>query len=169
VRGVAALQRSASRELQPTVATAICLLGSNCDLHRGFLARTLTFAEEQPGFQELLRSAASGLGALAVSGDIDAGRTLFDVGIPSMDPTRAPVALALAGFAVRKPLAVVPLIQERQDRDAAIELLREGFDMLEEDFAEEQFFVTLRKVYFAESKDSPRRAVIQAIITQLEF
>ncbi len=167
--GLAALQRSASRELQPTVATAICLLGSNCDLHRGFLARTLTFAEEQPGFQELLRSAASGLGALAVSGDTDAGRTLFEVGIPSMDPTRAPVALALAGFAVRKPLAVVPLIQERQDRDAAIELLREGFDMLEEDFAEEQFFVTLRKVYFAESKDSPRRAVIQAIITQLEF
>ena len=166
--GLAALQRSAPRELQPAVATAICLLGSNCDLHRGFLSRTLTFAEEQPGFQELLRGAASGLGALAVNGDTEAGRLLFEVGIPSMDPTRAPVALALAGFAVKRPMAIVPLLQERQAREPAIELLREGFDMLEEDFAEEQFFVTLRKAYFAE-KDAGKKAVMQSVITGLEF
>jgi hypothetical protein len=166
---LAGLQRTAPREAQPSVATAICLLGSNCDSHRGFLARTLTFTDRNPGFQELLRGAASGLGALAVAGDVEAGRTLFEVGIPSADPTRAPVALALAGFAVRRPGALLERLAERHDRNEALLLLREGFDMLEEDFAEEQFFIAVRKAYFAAPEDSPQRPMIQALINTLEF
>ena len=34
---LATLQRSASRETQPAIAAAICLLGINCDAHFGFL------------------------------------------------------------------------------------------------------------------------------------
>lgn len=165
---LASLQRTKLRELQPTVAAAICMIGSNCDLHLGFLARTLTFADKQPGFQELLRGAASGLGALAARGDREAGRSLFEIGIPSNDPTRAPIALALAGFAVANPLELVALLQERNDRSGALELLREGFDMLEEDLAEELFFVELRKAYFAE-KDEARKNVMQDVIVGLEF
>ena len=36
---LAALQRSAPRESQPTIAAAICLLGINCDAHRGVFGR----------------------------------------------------------------------------------------------------------------------------------
>jgi HEAT repeat protein len=165
---LAGLQRTASRELQPSLAAAICLIGSNCDLHRGFLARTLGFADRQPGFQELLRGAASGLGTLAARGDREAGRTLFEIGVPANDPTRAPVALALATFAVANPPELVVLLLERQDRDAALGLLREGFDMLEEDLAEELFFVELRQAYFAE-KDEARKSTIQDVIVGLEF
>jgi hypothetical protein len=166
---LAGLQRTAPREVQPTVAAAICLLGSNCDSHRGFLIRTLTFADRTAGFQQLLRAAAAGLGALAIQGDAEAGRALFEIGEPATDPTRAPVALALAGLAVRQPARLIPLLAGRQDRDRALQLLREGFDMLEEDFAEEQFFVALRKAYFAEPEGSAARPLIQAVINTLEF
>jgi HEAT repeat protein len=165
---LAGLQRTAPREAQPAVATAICLLGSNCDSHRGFLSRTLTFTDRNPGFQELLRGAAAGLGALAVQGDVEAGRTLFEIGIPSADPTRAPVALALAGFAVKRPAALLERLAERHDRQEALLLLREGFDMLEEDFSEEQFFVAVRKAYFA-APDESSKPMIQALINTLEF
>lgn len=166
---LAGLQRTAPREVQPTVAAAICLLGSSCDSHRDFLVRALTSADRTPGFQELLRAAAAALGALAVQGDVAAGRALVELGVPATDPARAPVALALAGFAVRRPAAIVPLLGERHDRDGALQLLREGFDMLEEDFAEEQFFVAMRKAYFAEPEGSATRPLIQAVINTLEF
>ena len=163
------LERTAPPDAQPTVVAAICLLGSDCESRRGSLVRALTPTDRNPGFREVLRAAAFGLRALAENGDVEAGRALFSTGVAAVDPTRAPIALALAGMAVRKPAAVVTLVQERQDRDQSIELLREGFDLLEDDFTEEQFFVALRKAYFAEADGSPKRAVIQAMINALEF
>ena len=98
---MAALQRSAPRNRQPSIASAICLLGVNCESHESFTIETLKFTDTNPGFQELLRNAAFGLGALGVSGRATAVEALFAVGIPSQDPTRAPVALALATVALR--------------------------------------------------------------------
>ncbi|MBU2137229.1 MAG: EAL domain-containing protein, partial [Alphaproteobacteria bacterium] len=49
-------------EFQPAVAAAICLMGTNCSAHIGYLEKTLTFADTYPGFQDLLRGAAAGLG-----------------------------------------------------------------------------------------------------------
>ena len=46
---LAALQRSAPRESQPTIAAAICLLGVNCDAHVPYLIETLRFAEKNLG------------------------------------------------------------------------------------------------------------------------
>ena len=48
---LAALQRTAPREIQPTIAAAICLLGINCDAHLPYLIETLKFANENPGFR----------------------------------------------------------------------------------------------------------------------
>ena len=53
--------------------------------------------------------------------------------------------------------------------DPALELLREAFDMLEEDFEEERFFVTVRRAYWAAAAGSPARKVADALIQQLEF
>ena len=58
---LADLQRTAPRNLQPSIAAAICLLGSNCGSHVGYLMETLKFAIANPGYQELLRAAAGGL------------------------------------------------------------------------------------------------------------
>ena len=166
---LAGLQRTAQPQAQPAVAAALCLLGTNCQSHREALVRTLTPTDRNPGFREVVRAAAFGLSALAVNGDVEAGRALFAMGVPAVDPTRAPVALALAGLAVKQPATMVALVGERQDRYPSMTLLREGFDLLEDDFSEEQFFVALRKAYFAEADGSPKRAVIQAMINALEF
>ena len=48
---LAALQRTAPREIQPPIAAAICLLGVNCDAHLSFLIETLKFADNMPDFR----------------------------------------------------------------------------------------------------------------------
>jgi HEAT repeat protein len=166
---VEGLQKTAGPETQPTLATALCLLGNDCQAQREVLVRTLRLTDRPAGFLELLRTSASGLSALAVNGDVEAGRALVDIGVPAVDPVRTPVAVALARLAASKPVALVALVEQRQDRDQALQLLRDGFDLLEDDFGEEQFFVAVRNAYFTEPEGSARKAVIQAVINALEF
>src|SRR5204863_5585785 len=52
---LAALQRTAPRQTQPSIAAAICLLGINCSSHEHYLVEALTFSDKNIGFQELLR------------------------------------------------------------------------------------------------------------------
>jgi hypothetical protein len=166
---LAGLQRTAPREMQPTVAAAICLLRVNCDTHRSFLIRTLSFAEDAHGFQPLLRGAAAGLGAVAASGDREAAQALFDVGIPSRDPARAPIALAAASMAVRNPAQLLAVLETARDPTGALSLVGEGFDMLEEDLAEEQFFATVRRAYWAAADGSVAKRVAEQVVQKLEF
>src|SRR5262245_5763446 len=130
---LAALQRSAPRHTQPSVATAICLLAVNCSSHQNYLIETLKFADKNKsgGFQQLLRAAAAGLGALGLAGHEESVTALFDVGIPARDDsTRAPVALAVATVALRNTPLMLPVLEKRTDRDQALALMAEGFDML---------------------------------------
>jgi HEAT repeat protein len=166
----AALQRSAPRQTQPWIATAICLLGVNCGSHMNYLIETLKFADKNIGFQELLRGAASGLSALAVAGGHDeAVDALFTIGIPSRDPTRSPAALALATVALRNTPLMLSVLEKHPAREKAIELLAEGFDMLEEDLDKETFFATVRHAYWESPAGSPRRGLMQTLIGKLDF
>jgi HEAT repeat protein len=169
VETLAALQRSAPRDRQPSIAAGICLLGINCETHEHYLIETLTFADENPGYQELLRGAASGLGALALAGRTTAVDALFQVGIPSRDPTRAPVALALATIAMRNTSLIMPLLQKHSARAEAIALLAEGFDMLQEDLEKERFFAFARRSYWDSADASPTRDLMQTLIGRLDF
>ena len=54
-------------------------------------------------------------------------------------------------------------------RARAIDLLHEGFDSLEEDFAEEQFFAVARAAYWKAPDGSPDRTVAATLIDKLEF
>ena len=81
---LAELQRTASTELQPSIAAAICLLGQNCGSH-GLPPADAGFAEDHPGYQELVRAAAAGLGAIARAA-AEAVTMLLDIGVPSEDP-----------------------------------------------------------------------------------
>jgi HEAT repeat protein len=169
---LAALQRSAPRPSQPSIAAAICLLGINCSSHVNYLVETLKFSDKNLGYQELLRGAAAGLGALAVLGHGEAADALFEIGVPSRDPTRAPVALALGTIALRNSPLMMAKLQAMEDKaalDGALALLAEGFDMLEEDLDKERFFVQARRSYWDSPEGSPRRALMQTLIGKLDF
>lgn len=166
---LAELQRTGSQALQPSVAAAICLLGQNCSSHLGFLQKTLGFAEDFPGYQDLIRSSAAGLGAIGASGNPDAVTMLLDIGVPSEDPLRAPVALALGQVALRNTPVLLKVLETRRDRDQAVSLVAEGFDMLEEDLEEERFFAAVRRTFWAAPDKSPTRALCEYLITKLDF
>jgi HEAT repeat protein len=169
LNAIIALQEDAPPEAQPEVAAAICLLGVNCETHTGYLERTLRFAEKNPGHQALVRSAAHGLGALAAAGREQAVNLLIDLGGPSRDPIRAPLALALGTAALRNPPALLAALEKRPGLDDAGDLLAEAFDMLEEDADEERFYVGLRTAYWTAPEGSARRRVTQTLIEKLGF
>ena len=108
-------------------------------------SRRSKFSDQNIGFQELLRGAASGLGALGVCGRERRVDALFDVGIPSRDPTRAPVALALATIALRNTPLMLAMLKAAPARATRSRCSREGFDMLEEDLDKERFFALVRR------------------------
>ncbi|MGH9315219.1 MAG: HEAT repeat domain-containing protein [Vicinamibacterales bacterium] len=166
---LAAIQRTAPRNVQPTIAAGICLLGVNCGSHVGYLIETLRFSVKEVGYQELLRSAASGLAAVAVAGNTDALTALFDAGIPSRDPARAPIALAVGTVAIRNPALMLRWLASRADLAEASALLAEAFDMLEEHYEEERFFVTVRRAYWQAAEGSASRRVAATLIGKLEF
>lgn len=166
---LAGLQRTAPRPAQPFIASAICLLGTNCELHEKYLADTLTFADQNSGYQDLLRGTAAGLAALGVGGRSSAIEVLFRVGIPSRDPTRAPVALALATVALRNTPLMLEFLKTTSAQDAALTLVAEGFDMLEEDLDKERFFALVRHRYWDVPEGSPDRQLMQTLIGKLDF
>jgi len=167
---VIAQQGKAPRPRQPALAAAICLLGRNCDSHERFLGETLTFASKNMGHQDLARSAAEALGVLARSGRASAWDALVTIGDPSVDPVRAPIALAVAAAAVGgDPTAVLGALERASDPKAALLLVRDGFDMLSEDLAEERFYARLRALYWQAPEGSPARTRIQRVITALDF
>lgn len=166
---LASLQRSAPRERQPAIAAAICLLGVNCASHEPFLEQTLHFAIDTVGYQPLLRAAARGLAALGAAGHEEATADLFDAGIPARDPARAPIALAVGTIALRNPEAMLTRLAARPDAADAVLLLRDAFDMLEEDYEEERFFASIRRAYWKAPEGSPVRRAADALIQTLEF
>jgi HEAT repeat protein len=166
---LADLQRTAPRTLQPSIAAAICLLGSNCSSHAGYLVDTLKFAIKNPGYQELVRAAAGGLAALAIAGNKEAAAALFELGAPTRDPERAAIALALGTIALRNTAVTLQALEGQKDLTAATELLGEAFDMLGEDFEEERFFVAVRRAFWAAPAGSPSRRIADTLIQRLEF
>jgi len=166
---MAALQKSVPPEGQPTISAALCLLGIDCPGQRAYLLRTLAFSAANQGYQPLLRGVVHGFGMLAMRGDESALNALFDAGIPSQDPARAPIALGVGMIALRNPQLLLKVIETRKDFDKAGDLLQDAFDMLSEDYEEERFYVEIRKAFYAAPEGSARKRVAQALIDKLEF
>jgi HEAT repeat protein len=167
---LAELQRTAPRQVQPSVAAAICGLGVNCPTHENFLVETIKFADKNPGFQELLRTAVGGLGALGVAGRGEVFDPLLAIGVPSKrESTRAPITIALATIALRNTPLLLSVLEKMPDRAPALELIGEGFDQLEEDYEKERFFAFVRRNYWDSAEGSPTRALMQTLIGKLDF
>ena len=79
------------------------------------------------------------------------------------------MALAFGGVALRNtPVALKTLMARADGKDGAL-LLRDAFDMLEEDYEEERFFATVRRGYWQAPAGSPERKVADALTQVLEF
>ena len=166
---IIALQAHAAREAQPEIAAAICLLGLHCQAQLGFLDATLRFAQHHGGFQPLLRATVRSLAAVGVRGNADALRMLLAVGVPAHDAARPPIALAVAAIALRNTPFMLASLAKDPDRAGAIALLADGFDMLEDDFEKEQFFVTVRHDYWSAPAGSATRRLMVTLIEKLDF
>jgi HEAT repeat protein len=169
LEAITPLQRTAPRDRQPSIATAICLLGVNCESHERFLTETLRFTLTNIGFQDLARAASRGLAELAKRGRASAWEALIEIGTPAVDPVRAPIALSLATAAIGNPEALLAALGRSGDEQAARLLLRDGFDMLAEDFVEERFYADVRRRYWKAPAGSPSRVAIERVITTLDF
>jgi HEAT repeat protein len=166
---LASLQRSAPPETQPVISAALCLLGVDCAARLAYLRDTLVFAAARDGQEALLRGAAYALGVVAVAGHPDALAAVFDAAQVAPEGVRAPLALAAATVAVRKPIVVLDAVEQMAEGGPAADLLLEGFDMLSEDYAEEQFYVRIRQAFWQAPEASRRRGAAELLIGRLEF
>jgi hypothetical protein len=153
--------------LSPTIRAAQCLAGEPCEP----IIKALAEGATAPGASAAsVRAAVNGLSAIVAGGNQAAANAL--VGLAGRGGgLRDEVALSLAAAAVRNPAAVIAWLDAAPEptRGAAIDLLRAGFEDLEEDFAEEQFFATARAFYWKAADGSPSRNLAAALIQKLEF
>lgn len=171
VAAMAGVQDQAAETLQPIVSATACLLGIECERHLAYVIDTLRYGAQAADdeAQRLLRSAASGLAALALRDHSAALDALFEVGVESEDPARAPIALALGTVALRSPAVVRASLERRPDPAGELLLLRDAFDMLDEDLAEERFYAQLRESFWHAPDGSASRAFAETALRVLEF
>jgi HEAT repeat protein len=152
----------------PALHAAQCLFEDACAMHLQVLTETARSVVAKP---DVVRASIAAIGAVAARGDAVATTTLVTLATTGSEPVRRDATLAFAGLALRRSAFVIDwLARAPGDVQArAIDLLHEGFDSLEEDFAEEQFFATARAAYWKAADGSPDRTVTATLIDKLEF
>jgi hypothetical protein len=157
---------AAPADLMLTLRAARCLAGENCDAH----LTALNDAASGAGPAPVVRAALAGLSAVAATGNNAALTALIAVAARG-GLVRDQSALGLGTVALRRPDVIVAWLDAAPDnvRASAIGLLKDGFDRLEEDFAEEQFFSAARAVYWKAAEGSTTRTLAATLIQRLEF
>jgi HEAT repeat protein len=168
-RAAAALGKTASppADLVLTTRGAQCLIGERCDS----TIKTLTDAASAPAVTTAtVRAVVTALAAIAASRNDAATAAL--VGLADRGgAVRDQVRLGFATVAVRNPDHLIGWIDSAPAtvRTAALDLLKEGFEDLEEDFGEEQFFAAARAAYWKADEGTSSRALAATLIQTLEF
>jgi HEAT repeat protein len=153
--------------LAPTIRAAQCLAGEPCD---PIIKSLVDMATAAGASTATVRAAVAGLSAIVANGNAAAASAL--VGLASRGGgVRDEAGLGFAAAAVRNPDRVIAWLDAAPDstRGAALDLLKVGFEDLEEDFGEEQFFATARAFYWKASDGSTSRNLAASIIQKLEF
>jgi hypothetical protein len=150
-----------------TARASLCVSGTGCDETIKLLLDTAVSTRTTAS---RARAALGGLAAIATTGNAPALNAIATVGART-DAVREEAVLALAGVAVRQPQPVLTWLDTapEETRRVALGLLKDGFETLEEDFGEEQFFATARANYWKVAEGSPTRTLIASIIDALEF
>jgi hypothetical protein len=158
---------NAPADVRLTIRGAQCLLGDNCDE----ALKALQDAAMAPrASTSMVRAAAQALSAIAANGSDAAMASLVALSGRG-GAVRDAAALAVAGAALRKPDRILAWLNTAAEgeRVAAISLLKDGFEGLEEDFAEEQFFAAARASYWSAAENSSARRLAADLIQALEF
>ena len=168
-RAAAALAKIAGppADLALIIRGAQCMVGERCDSTIKALADAAGAAGASTA---IARAAVTALAAIAVSKNDPATAAL--VGLAARGaPLRDQVMLGFATVAVRNPDHAIGWIEMAPApvRTVAIELLKEGFEDLEEDFGEEQFFAAARAAYWKADDGTSSRALAATLIQALEF
>ncbi len=162
---------ASAEKLSPGVDAASraaqCLLGSDCASQIEWLTGAARSAAAQP---DAIRAAAGALAAVALEHPA-ARAALLQLGGAPAGRVRDEAAVALSSGALRRPDDTLVWFARlgEDERTLAIELLREGFEALEEDFAEEQFFAAARARYWKADEGSAARGVAATLIDRLGF
>ena len=158
---------SPSQALALTLHAAHCLAGEACDA----AIKILVDAVMAPSVSAaVVRSGVSGLTAIAAGGNpvaMGALMTAAERGGVLRDQS----AIGIGTVAVMNPDFVFGWLDRMQQasREAAITLLKDGFDDLEEDFGEELFFAATRAAYWKAADGSATRSLSSLLIQRLEF
>ena len=104
-----------------------------------------------------------------MAGHETAGAELIRQGAPTRDPARAAIVLAVGTVALKNTPVTLKVLEQEGMLEPGTDLLREAFDMLEEDFEEERFYVDVRRAYWQAPAGSPARKVCDTLIRKLEF
>lgn len=155
-----------SPEIMLTVRAAQCLSGAGCDAQVKLLTDTASAA----GTAATVRAAVSALAAIGAGGNNGALSALASMG-RTPGALREQASVALASAAVRQPERILTWLNVVTEavRTTATDMLKDGFDRLDEDFAEEQFFAAARASYWAAPDNSPARTLAATLIQRLEF
>ncbi len=156
-----------STELRASVTAAQCLLGEGCDRH---LAELMTMATMPGASWSVVRAAVNALSVLAVEGDLRALSVLYGLGRQD-SAMREVVGVGIGVVALRRPDLMLEWLERTQEETIvpAVDLLKEGFNRLEEDFAKEQFFAVVRATYWKTGDGSATRRLAAMLIQRLEF
>lgn len=149
-----------------TLRTAQCLADGKCDTVRGELVK----AWPSSAATGIAGSAAQALSVMAERGDARAMALLVEAGIAGVRDLRDHAAVALSTVALRTPDTVLAwMVANPGSRDGVIALLQDGFDLIEEDVAEETFYATVRATYWKAGEGSDLRTAAAALIDGLAF
>jgi HEAT repeat protein len=156
-----------SAEVDQARRAALCMLGNDCEQQLASLEEAALSQKSRTG---LVRAALDALSGLAQERHEAALAAVLR--LAAHGPVRERAAVALSAAALRQPEWVVSWLSVRGDaaeRELAVSLIKDGFDRLEEEFAEEQFFASVRAGYWRASEGSGARQLAEALIRELEF
>jgi hypothetical protein len=166
-RATAALNefKSGTPEAVQMMHGARCLLGEMCAQHIAALVAAVNDTRAST-----VRGAVDALEVVAQNRTEAALSALYKLAAPE-GQLRERVAVAIASVALRQPDWIVEWLNKADDstRASVVTMLKDGFDSLEEDFNEEQFFASVRAGYWRASDGSSARSLSQTLLQKLEF
>jgi HEAT repeat protein len=170
-RALAVLTALAAESPAPALALTLrasrCMAGEQCDA----AIEAITAAVAAPSVSAaVLRAGMAGLTAIAGTGNQPATAALATLASRG-GVVRDQAAIGLGTVAVMAPDYTIAWLDRAspQTRETVIMLLKDGFDDLEEDFGEEQFFAAARATYWKAADGSDTRSLASLLIQRLEF
>jgi hypothetical protein len=150
-----------------TLRAAQCMAGEQCDAAIKAMSDAVTAPSVSAA---VVRAGLTGVTVLAAIGNQPATAALVTLGDRG-GVVRDQAAIGIGSVAVMDPDYLIAWLDRapQKTREAAISLLKDGFDDLEEAFGEEQFFAAARAAYWKAADGSDTRALASLLIQRLEF